>query len=161
MVCEVLSVRGKQTWGGLPISVAFDPRRNFRCSYPRHARNAVCVPYQPVAAPNIRRCDLCIDRAHFCTGHSQISAISLRSQLMGPANNQFGAAKGTISANTPPLVQLASFCSFAKGLSPSQVCMAAASCRFPVKIIRRFATAARTVSSPIQIAVMVRRSTDT
>src|SRR3979409_1599146 len=66
-----------------------------------------------------------------------------------------------IPADTARFAQLASFCSFANGLSPSPVCMAAASLRFPVKIIRRLATAARTVSSPIQIAVMVLRSTDT
>ena len=58
-------------------------------------------------------------------------------------------------------LQLASFFSFANGLRPSQVCMAEAMRRSPVSIIRLLPTAARTVSSPIQIAVMVRRSTDT
>lgn len=43
------------------------------------------------------------------------------------ANRPADEAKGTISADAARLAQLASFRSFAKGLSPSQVCMAAAS----------------------------------
>ena len=47
------------------------------------------------------------------------------------------------------------------GLRPSQVCIAVASCRLPVRIMRPWAMAARTVSIPIQIAVMERKPTDT
>jgi hypothetical protein len=57
--------------------------------------------------------------------------------------------------------QLASLRSFANGLRPSQVCIEAASDLLPVRIMRWLTTAARTVSSPIQIAVMLRRSTET
>src|SRR5262249_11934475 len=58
-------------------------------------------------------------------------------------------------------VQLASLRSLANGLNPSQVCIALASVRLPVRIMRLLVIAARTVSSPIQIAVMLRRSTET
>jgi hypothetical protein len=50
---------------------------------------------------------------------------------------------------------------FANGLRPSHVCMFAAMRRSPVRWRRSSSTAATTVSCPIQIAVIVRRSVDT
>jgi hypothetical protein len=59
----------------------------------------------------------------------------------------------------PP--QLANFCSVANTLRPSHTCMSAINPRSPVSSIRLAATAARTLSIPIQIAVMVLRSVET
>ena len=61
----------------------------------------------------------------------------------------------------PEIDQLASAAVLAKGLSPSQVPMSRASARSPVSISRLSVCALRTVSSPIQIAVMVLRSVAT
>jgi len=57
--------------------------------------------------------------------------------------------------------QLACLCIRANGLRPSHDCIALATARSPVSSRRCDATAARTVSVPIQIAVMVRRSVTT
>src|SRR5215472_5498414 len=47
---------------------------------------------------------------------------------------------------------------FANGLSPNHACILLASCRSPVSNNLPLFRAARTVSSPIQMAVIVRRS---
>ena len=65
-----------------------------------------------------------------------------------------------VHSQTRPL-QLASLRTLAKGLSPSHVCMSVASWRSPVSIMRSAPCAARTLSKPIQIAVIVRRSVET
>ena len=57
--------------------------------------------------------------------------------------------------------QLAILSTFAKGLRPSQTYISAARPRSPVNVMRPAFTAWRTVSRPIQITVMVRRSVET